>query len=234
MILGGFEQMSNIIVPTLEAMGPGVHYITNYRQPFAADSAQLTFAVDLKDPAVVTNTMTFVMGQLPGVFEPREFEGNTIYSSEAVPFAVGIGFSRLFIGETPGVENAMRLAGQAGEGGKLADEPRFREAARSTAPGAVAYSYTDMDQTLRWTWWEFQNAAAIAAKQIEEFGGVMEMDEAEREELLKELRESQPEWIADLPPVEVLLRYLGDGITELHSTPDGFRGRSLILRRPAD
>ena len=231
-ILGGFDQMANIIVPTLEAMGPGVHYITSYRQPLAADSSQVTFAVDLKDPGVVTNTMTFVMGQVPGAFEPRDFEGNTIYSAPTPvgTFALGIGFGRLFIGQEPGVENAMRLAGRVGgDGERLADEPRFRDAARLLAPGGVAYSYTDMEQTLRWTLWEMQNAAAVAEKEYEEW--LRDMDEADREEFLKGLREGLPEWVDDLPPAEVFLRYIGDSITEMESTTDGFRGRSLILRR---
>jgi len=35
-----------------------------------------------------------------------------------------------------------------------------------------------------------------------------------------------------MPPAEVFTKYMSDSVAELHSTDDGFRGRSLTLPPP--
>jgi hypothetical protein len=228
-ILGMMDQFANIINPTFEAMGPEVHYITTYRYPLGAESEQQTVVVQLRDQQVVSNTVDFLLAQAPGMVEPREFEGNMIYSDSTgmVPLALGIGFNRLFVGSSAGVENAMRMAGRA-DGGKLGDEPRFRDAVRPLSPGGVVYSFTDVEQTLRWTYWEFQNELKIFEDRLNEFGDFY-TDEQKRE-IIQRYREDLPKWVDSLPPIEIIREFLGDSVTELHAIDNGFRGRTLILR----
>jgi hypothetical protein len=225
MIVGVLDQFANIINPTFEAMGPGVYYFTTYKQPLDAESEQQTVAIDVKDQAVLTNTISFLLGQAQGMFEPREFEGNTIYASPMIGISAGLGFNRLFFGSEAGVENVMRMAGRA-EGGRLGDEPRFRRATQGLGRGGVLYTYADMEQTIRWLYWSQKNQIAIMEKLFDEAG----YDEESKQEALKEARAALPKWLDDLPPVETLLEHIRETVSELHATPDGFRGRTLILK----
>jgi hypothetical protein len=228
-MIAAFDQISNILVPTLEAMGPGIHYMTVYAQPLSAESEMQTVAIELKDQTIVANTLTFLMGMAQGVLEARDFEGNTIYSSQVVPAAIGIGFNRAFIGSVAGVENAMRLAGSPdgpGGGARITDERAFRDAARNVAPGAIAYTWSDMEQTLRWGYWTTQNQMAILEAQFREFG----WPEEELNEFINELREERAKWLDHLPPLDLLTRSIGDMVSEFHATPEGFRSRTLLLK----
>lgn len=221
----GLDQAANIAKPTLEALGPTVYVVDSYKQPLSAESEQMIFAIDVKDQVTLTNTVSFLIGTFPGMIEPRDFEGNTIYSSEGLPVSAGIGFGRLFIGTTAGVENAMRLSGRA-DAPRLAAEPAFREAVRPLGNDAVVYSYVDVEQTLRWTFWSMQNEDKIFEATLDE----MELDAETRAEILKNYRADRPEWIDHLPPVEAFTSHIGDTVSDLRATPDGFRGRLLLLR----
>lgn len=221
----GLDQAANIAKPTLEALGPNVYVVDSYRQPLSAESEQMIFAIDVKDQVTLTNTVSFLIGTFPGMIEPRDFEGNTIYSSEGLPISAGIGFGRLFIGTTAGVENAMRLSGRA-DAPRLATEPAFREAVRPLGNDAIVYSYVDVEQTLRWTFWSMQNEDKIFEATLDE----MELDAETKAEILKDYRAERPKWIDHLPPVEAFTSHIGDTVSDLRATPDGFRGRLLLLR----
>jgi hypothetical protein len=163
------------------------------------------------------------------MLEPRDFEGNTIYTAQlpmgGADMALGVGFSKVFVGPGPAVENAMRLAGHPGDSAKLADEPRFRDAARLLSPDAVLYSFTDVEQTLRWSYWQAENVDKIMEQQLEKWG----LDDEQKEEYLKSIRDAKKEQ-APLPPMESVIGHFGDTVAELRATPDGFRGRTLMLK----
>jgi hypothetical protein len=220
------DQAQNIAKPALEALGPGVSYMTLYKQPLDAKSESSLFAIDLRDQVTVVNTITFLAGQMQGMFEARDFEGNTIYSpTDDDGPSFGIGFNKLFIGNGTVVENAMRMAGHPDQTSRLADEPRFRDAARLLSPDATVFSFTDTERTIRWLYWSEENELKVLEAEIEEWG----LDEQEKEDYLKDEREriaKKP----PLPPIETLLSHLGDVASDLRSTPEGFRGRALMLR----
>lgn len=217
------DQSVNMVKPVLDAAGPGIYKFTTYKQPLSSDSEQQVVVIDLRDQATVSSGISVIAGQ--GMFEPRDFEGNTIYTSDFVGFSVGVGFDRLFIGQTAGVENAMRLAGRA-DAPRISAEPNFSEATRSIPDDTVVAGYADLRQTLRWAYWSIENADKVLLAQYERMG----IPEEDREEFVKSIRESEPEWMRKLPPIEVVLRHIGDMATEIRATPDGFRGRSITLR----
>jgi hypothetical protein len=222
------DQGVGMVKPALDAMGPGIHYFTSYRQPLAADSESTVFVIDVRDVGVVTNTFSFFATQMGGMVEPRDFEGNTIFGSDDLPIAVGVGFNRCFIGAPAGVENAMRLAGRA-DAPRLSDEPAFKEATRVLAPGGNSYTFADTRQVIRWAYWTVENAEKVVAHEVQ----LSEWDAEDREAFLKDFRENQPEWLKKLPPLDVILSHLGDSASEIRPTPEGFRGRSLLLK-PGD
>ncbi len=221
----GLDQGVNLVKPGLDALGPTVSMVETFKQPLAHDSQMTLVVIDVKDQSVVSNTLSFFAGQAQGMAESREFEGNTIYTVEMAGVSVGLGFNRLFVGPTAAVENAMRLSGRA-DAPKIGSEAAFKEATRGMGQDGVMQSYSDMAQTLRWQYWSIQNADKIIEAQIDEAG--LEPDQKER--ILKRIRENRPKWLEKLPPLESLLKHLGDSATELHPTPDGFRGRALLLR----
>jgi hypothetical protein len=214
-----------MVKPALDTMGPAIHTVTTYKQPLAADSEATVVAIDFKDQATITNTFVFITGQAGGLLEPREFEGNTIYTIEAVGMAVGIGTNRLYIGQPSAVESSLRLAARA-DSPKVSAEPGFKEATRSLSNEGCMYSYADTRQAIRWTYWGFQNLDKVAEAQIKD----LELDEAEKAEFLRSMREEQPKWIEKLPPMEQVLSHLGDTAFELRPTPEGFRGRALLIK----
>jgi hypothetical protein len=223
--LAGLDQSVNLVKPGVDALGPAVWFVGSYRQPLDQDSAMNLVAIDVKDQAVVSNTLSFFAGQAQGMAESREFQGNTIYTVDFLKLSVGLGFNRLFIGPTPAVENALRLAGAA-DAPRISGEAGFKDATQGFGTEGVIQSYSDTGQTLRWLLWSAQNADKIAAAQIEEAG----LEPEQKEKILQHIRDSRPKWLEKLPGVEVLLRHIGDSAAELHPTPDGFRGRSLMLK----
>jgi hypothetical protein len=225
-IAGPVEIARDMTQQGLAQMGPAVHIVSTIEQPLSAESSRSTFAIDLKDQEAVSNMLAGIVAKFPGTLEPQEFEGNQIYKSQMMgELAAGIGFNHLFIGTEKAVQNSLRLAGHP-EGATLAQSPAFKEATRSLTPGAVAYSWADMEQELRLQFWSLQNESKIMEQRLAAAG----LEPEQRAEYMKRYKLQQPEWIEKLPPVETVLPHVGDTASELRATPDGFRGRVLMLR----
>jgi hypothetical protein len=214
---GILDQGVNIVKPGLDVCGPIVHWWMCYRRPLAEDSRQVAIAIDARDSAVVANTLTLLTNQ---GFQSRNFEGHAIYTHQFLPMSIGLGFDRLFIGRAAAVEDAMRLAARA-DSPKPAAEPVFREAACLISDDAVIAHYADTGQTIRWLYWSLQNQRKTLEAQ--------DMPKHRKQAMLESLA-----WIEKLPPIDTMLRHLGNTATELRSTPDGFRGRTVMLRPSAD
>lgn len=228
--LAAIDQAQGIAQPALEALGPSVYIVSSYKRPLAADSEMMLVAIDVKDQLAITNTISFLVGQAQGMVEPRDFDGNTIYTMQfPLEMSLGVGFGRLFIGQTAAVENAMRLAGRA-DGPRLTEEPVFKDAVRALGNDAVFYTYTDLDQSIRFMYWTAENEEKIYEKVLDDAG----LDADEKAEFMKEFRENLAEWPKHLPPLETVLRHLGASVQEIKATPDGFRGRALMLRPSRD
>lgn len=220
------EQASGIAGPALDALGPIYHMTTSYRQPYSAESAQTTWIIDVSDEIAINNTLAFLSGQAGGMLETRDFEGTVIYSLEfpmELSFAVGLG--RLFVGSTSGVESGLRAAARA-DAPRISEESHFRAATRPLSTNAVMYSYVNLGQYLRWTWWSIENADKIMSEQLDRIG----LDGEYRDEMLRWHRENRPEWQKNLPPVDVITRHLGDMVYEMRSTADGYAGRMMLLK----
>lgn len=223
--LPAFEQGAAMLGPALAAIGPRVEYFVSYDRPLEPDSPRQVFAIQVRDQLPVSNTLA-LFSQQAGL-ESRDFEGNTIYFREGFPFAVGLGFGHVFVGQAAGVENAMRAASNP-EAPRLATEPAFRNAAAAVPREAVMASYTDLRREIQWLYYTLQNIEAIQAASLEG----LELTPEQKDEILAELRQQQavPEWTAHLPPIESLTGRLGFTVSDIRPTPDGFFGRTLLLR----
>jgi hypothetical protein len=220
------DQGSAMLGPALEAMGPLVHAVTTYRQPFSAESATMTWAIDLNDEATVSNVLVFLSGQFPSILETRDFEETVIYTVEfPVEIALATAFGRLFVGPPTAVEDALRAAARH-DAPRLFDQREFRAATDPLSRDAIGYGYTDVKQWLRWTWWSIQNADKILEDTLDKIG----IDQEYKADILRRAREERPEWHKDLPPVETITSHIGDLVYELRSTREGYAGRVLLLK----
>jgi hypothetical protein len=225
-ILPWIDQGSAMAGPALEALGPTVHTATAYRQPFAADSSVMLWAIEVRDELAVANTLQFLAGQAGGFLESRDFEGTVMYSTQRpVELSLAIGFGNLFIGSTTAVEGALRAAGRP-DAPRLAEERDFRDAIRNLGVGAVAYTFMDTAQWLRWYWWSIENTEQTMRERFDEWG----LDPEYRDEMLRHYRENKPEWQENLPPVDMLTSHIGNLVYEIRSTREGFTARTLLLK----
>ncbi len=218
-----FDQAAAMVGPALAQLGPRIQYFVSYDRPLTPEAQRQVFAIQMRDQLPVVNTLTMLAA--PIGLEPRDFEGNTIYSGEDSPIAIGLGFAHLFIGPPAAVENAMRSAGNP-DAPRLATEPAFRRATAGIPADAILASYADLRRELQWMYYMFQNFDAIQAASLEG----MDMDPEQKEELLRGLRESKPEWADHLPPLETLTSRLGFSVYDVRPTPEGFFGRSKLLK----
>lgn len=85
-------------------------------------------------------------------------------------------------------------------------------------------SWMDMAQRLEWIRWQYENEMEIFEATLDDPGIPPDI----RRQILDQRREALEDR-PDLPPLEVLTRVLGDVVTEMRSTPDGFRGKALLL-----
>ncbi len=219
--LAGFDQT---VAPILGSLGSQLHVVQTLSRPIGPDSASSFVAIRLVDPLSLANSINGFAPMLQ--LTPRDFEGNQIFEAQnpGQP-SIAIGFDHVFIGPTEAIENALRLASRP-ETPRLAGAERFTRAVRPLAGNAAFYYYDNFDESLAWEYWSIQNAEKAFIAQLQQWG----VDAETQEEFLADFREAQPKWQQNLPPLELLLEHLGDTVMELRPTPDGFRGRAIILR----
>lgn len=201
-------QFEGIAGPVLESLGPQVHFITNIDRPFSAQSSQFLAAIQLRDDAPVRNVLA-AFGGAAGL-KARDFEGHMIWDLElgpmAPPLSLGMGFGYAFVGQTTGVEGAMRQAARPDTG--LAKKPEFRDAVAGLRPGASAYLFQDTRQSFEHLFWTVQHPAEAIG-----------LDLGDNEELAEALK--SPSWAKAIPPADRWSKFLGDSVGEVMITPAG-------------
>lgn len=223
----GLTAFDQTAAPILASLGAEMHIVQTLSRPLGPASAASFVAIRLQDPLTFANSINGFAPMLG--LTPRAFEGNQLFENDGAGLpTIGIGFDHAFIGPTEAVENAMRLASRP-DTPRLTAADRFTRATAPLGAGGAVYYYDNMDESLVWSYWSMENAEKAFAAQLEEWG----MDDETREEFLGDFRENQPKWQKDLPPMQVILDHIGDSVMELRPTPDGFRGRVIILRPAA-
>ncbi len=230
------EMASATAGPVLSNLGPQVYIVTNYNKPLNAQSQQILVAINARDTNALTQTITG-FAPMAGL-QARDFQGNQIWSMPAdamtpIPgmgqFALAIGFNHLFVGSVPAVENALRMAATP-DGLSLGKDERFQRGMAALPGSGLAFGWSDTRRTLEFQEWSLRNMDKIQAAQIEQmFGDDPESQEA-KQMYLEQLKDSIPEFVRDMPSFDVLYKILGDSALEFHSTPEGFKGRSILLR----
>ncbi|MGI9015075.1 MAG: hypothetical protein ACR2GY_12635 [Phycisphaerales bacterium] len=134
----GYDDMMLQFGPDLKSllnnMGREVHVATSTRGP--------VFAMKTVDAQKFEGALGAFAPQMQ--LEPRDFVGQTIYSGDFAPMAIGIGGGYAIIGDPTDVEMAMRAAGALNEEGALTKEQVFSHAIDALPGGnVVAWGFAD-------------------------------------------------------------------------------------------
>ncbi|MBC7836070.1 MAG: hypothetical protein H7Y88_13370 [Phycisphaerales bacterium] len=210
--------------PILGALDNQIVVASTIDRPLSADSQHSVVAIKAKDGTALA---TAINNFAPGLgLELREFQGHQIFEAKReslIPIpSIAIGAGYAFIGKTADLEDALRRS-DLPDAPKLAGSNRFEQFQRADVE-PVVWSFQDTASTIEWTIWSLSNAQQIAEKQFRDMG----MEEEQIKQLLD--FSEQPEFVKKLPPAEVFTRHIGDSYSELYPTPDGFRGRSVLVR----
>lgn len=236
MVEGQFMMAQQMMGPMLANLGPEMHIINKYERPFSAESTKQVYAIKLRDQQAFTQALKGIVPMMG--LEPREFNGNQIYSpgdGGMLPreaFSVGLGFGHAFMGPTTAVENLMRDAGAA-DAARLAGEAAFKKAQQLTTGKGIGYSYVKMSESIDWLEWYMKNYDKIIEAQITAmFGANPPADEDERQwrdQYLKDSKNNIPAMMKDPPPMHLFRKHIGDTVAEFRSTSEGFVGKYWML-----
>lgn len=225
--------------PMLNAMGSKVYMSQGYAQPYGPDSKKTLVAISASN----TDALSAAMGQNAAQMGlvSRDFQGNQIWSMPpdapiasamgTVPdIAIAIGFGNMFIGPEAVVENALRLAAQGGKEGALtlANEDSFQNATHFVAPKGFSFSYTNLHRTLEYAKWFVGHYDEIMKAQMEKMLG--NVDDPQIKKMMQDNQPEKPEWLKNLPDLDIIAKHVGDSVTEFQRSDDGMRGRTLWLR----
>ena len=221
----GLMQAEGFIGPILAAMGPEVYVMTIFEQPLSPTSQRTIGAIKMTDPAPIVNTLTAFGGQAGA--KARDFEGHQIWEMQGgigPQISVGIGLGYVFIGNVKDVENSLRAGGRA-DGPRLSNENRFKFAANSFDPSALSIVWADTAQAIKYAYWQFQNPDAMWEQQTKSLRDMgINLDEMGMK------KPEKAAWVAKLPPIDDVLKVVGDSVMDYYWTPAGPKLRIRYLR----
>lgn len=132
-----------------EALGPSVWNYEMVRQPLTPESRASVSLIQCTNPKAVVPMITQFGGSMG--LEPRDVDGNTIFSAGFLPFSLGVSNGFVASGDSKMVEQAMRSMGQK-DLPSIAENPSYKAAlsAVGTEP-VIAWGFVDLAGR-----WEFE------------------------------------------------------------------------------
>jgi len=235
------ESAEKDIGPILANLGPEIVIAQSLTRPFSAESQRTLVAIKSKDASALTESLTQMAAMIGA--DSRDFQGNMIWSlnpqmmpmlpPQAADMAFSVASGYLFVGPTADVESAIRQAAAGADNPSLNSDPRFQRAVKPLAPESLAFSYSDMRQVLDYMDWTFKNMEQMVEAEIKAtYGDDPEFKEW-RDQMIEQAKADLPGWMKEIP-IEAAAKHMGDAVMEVHSTPEGFRIRSLYLRPAAE
>lgn len=129
-----------------EALGPGIWTYETIRQPVTPESRVSGTIVTCTNPKAVVPMITQFGGTMG--LEPRDFDGNTIFSADFLPMSIGVANGFMATGDSKLVEQAMRSMGQK-DLPSVADNQAYKAAALAVG-GEAVISWGYIDLPARW------------------------------------------------------------------------------------
>ena len=231
-----FREMEPMLNEFFGTLGEEVISIGSLRRPLDVNSSQNLFAIEARDPEGFEN---FISQHAPQMgFEPRDFLGQRIYTNEdlfggmmmmpgamAQSVSIGIGGGYIFAGNTAGVEQALRMMSQPGEESGLARQEMFRRAIKNLPDGRFAsWSYLNLVDQLEATFKIGELTAEQMAREMREMFP----------EIAEEMAEDDAGNFLEALDFDVVRRFIGPAVAEVHATDDGFVGTTILLAAEDD
>jgi hypothetical protein len=224
-------EMAGMMEPTLQqygpdlrkafdALGPQVHVVTRSAgMPGrdAEENQQGIYAMACRDEQAVTGLLNLFLPEAG--FQPRDFNGHTIFSAGQDEMSMGFGGGMFYMGTTTLVEQCLR----GGQGG-LADSPACRQSmgAAGSEP-AIGWGFTDMVASL-----EASREALVAAASRAERGALPKGQRDLAGEAGIQLPEGLAESLQDVD-AESLATGFGPMQWDLRPLPNGLLTRFRLL-----
>ena len=135
-----------VLTKGFEALGPGVWTYETVRQPVTPESRVTGTIMTCTNPKAVVPMITQFGGTMG--LEPRDFDGNTIFSADFLPIAIGVSNGYLASGDAKLVEQAMRAVGQK-DLPSITENPTYKAALAAAGQDPVV-SWGYIDPAARW------------------------------------------------------------------------------------
>lgn len=208
-----------------EAMGPGVWTYETLRQPYTPESRVSASIVACTNPKAVV-PMIAQFGGTMGL-EPRDVDGNTIFSAGFIPVSIGVSNGYVASGDSKLVEQAMRSMGQK-DLPSIAENPSYKAAAAAMGNDPVI-SWGVIDLAARW---EFER------QMLQEYGKDDSkldnaMGRADDSDVAKRIGYKLPANMNDtLKSIDgaMVAKYMGPFTWSMKSTDAGFVTRAWVMQ----
>lgn len=149
------DQFGPMMEGALATMGPVVHTVSTVTRPIEIDSSAMTMIIPTSDPEKVQPLMS-MFGPSMGL-EPRDFAGETLWSSEVDGMAAAVAGNWVVLGAPRGVEQVVRSLGQK-DADSLGDSGSFRKAVSKLPDGDV----------VGWGWVDTVSQYAVSRETMEQ------------------------------------------------------------------
>ena len=136
------DQFGPMMEGAMATMGPVVHTVSTVSRPIEIDSAATTMIIPTSDPEKVQPLLS-MFGPSMGL-EPRDFAGETLWSSELEGMAAAVAGNWVVLGSPRGVEQVVRGLGDKDAEG-IEEMKSFRSAVAKLPDGdAVGWGWVDL------------------------------------------------------------------------------------------
>jgi hypothetical protein len=212
------------VTKALDAIGPGMWFSSQIRQPVTPESLVGNTIMACSNPKAVVPVLAQFGPQMG--MEPRDVDGNTIFSGAGSPMSVGVSNGYIAMGDGKQVEQAMRAVGQK-DLPSLADNPSYKKAA--TAAGTeplVGWGFTDI--VARWGF--DREMIKSAAEESASMGQLMEQadDSPWAKRVGFTMPENSLEHLAELEPA-TLAKYVGSTVWSIKMGENGLVARYWLM-----
>ena len=135
------DQFGPMMEGAMATMGPVVHTVSTVSRPIEIGSASSTLIIPTSDPEKVQPLLS-MFGPSMGL-EPRDFAGETLWSSDVEGMAAAVAGNWVVLGSPRGVEQVMRGLGDKDAEG-IEDMKSFRNAISKLPDGdSVGWGWAD-------------------------------------------------------------------------------------------
>lgn len=217
-----------VLTKGFEALGPGMWTYETVRQPVTPESRVTSTVITCSNPKAVVPMITQFGGTLG--LEPRDFDGNTIFSAEFMPISVGVANGWMATGDSKLVEHAMRSMGQK-DLPSVAESPAYRQAA----------AVVGGDPVISWGWIDLPARWGFERELLAQFGDddsrldnvVGRSDDSDFAQRLGYKLPKESSEVLKTIDAEMVARYMGPMVWSMRSDSKGFVTHATVLKPAA-